>query len=114
MGFDEDRQFEHREREERLTDLVRDALRMRGTVIPLDWKAIVSLMLAAFTVLVGLLGVLTGMWWQLDGKIERFDTKIDGKIERLGNKIDDLSTKVGEIKGELKGVAHPPPRPGAE
>ena len=107
MGFDENRD-EAREREERLTDLVRAALHVRGTVIPLDWKAIASLTLAVFAAFVPLLVLLTGMWWQLDSKIERFDTKIDGKIERLGNKIDDLSTKVGEIKGELKGAAHTP------
>ena len=62
----------------------------------MDWKD-----LAPF---LAILGVLGGMWWQLNSRIDLLDAKIGGVNSVLTTNLIALNRDIGELRGQ----AHTP------
>ena len=66
----------------------------------MDWKD-----LAPFLVVLGVLG---GMWWQLNSRIDLLDAKIGGVNSVLTTNLIALNRDIGELRGQAH--THIPPQ----
>ena len=96
-------------------------LRLRGERVACSWLSYQlrghSMEWTGLVPVIVVLGGIGTVWWRLNSRIDRLETKFDTKFDTLTKFLTDnllaLNREIGELKGgigELKGQArtHPP------